>query len=99
MREDCCMPNVIKTHSRRVYFQFLNPLQMKKILMTVFTVLAFSAAFYAKATETEPVDATNCTYTGNSSDYCNASDGTHNLKVQNCKPGSTDCAYDPPAAP
>jgi hypothetical protein len=38
--------------------------------------------------------ATNCTYTGNSSDYCNASDGTHNLKVTNCRPGSTSCGYD-----
>lgn len=38
--------------------------------------------------------ATNCAYTGNSSDYCNASDGTHNLKVINCRPGSTSCYYD-----
>ena len=38
-------------------------------------------------------EATNCTYTGNSSDYCNASDGTNNVKVINCAPGSTDCYY------
>lgn len=40
--------------------------------------------------------ATNCYYTGNSSDYCYASDGTHNLKVINCTPGSTECYYDKP---
>lgn len=46
----------------------------------------------------EDPEAANCAYTGNSSDYCNASDGTHNLKVQNCAPGSTSCSYTPPPA-
>lgn len=43
--------------------------------------------------------ANNCTFTGNSNDYCNASDGTSNLRVQNCKPGATDCGYDSPTVP
>jgi hypothetical protein len=47
----------------------------------------------------ELVDAANCAYTGNSSDYCNASDGTHNLKVTNCRPGETSCGYNPPTTP
>jgi hypothetical protein len=47
----------------------------------------------------ELVPAANCTFTGNSSDYCNASDGTHNLKVINCRPGETDCGYNPPTTP
>lgn len=38
--------------------------------------------------------ANNCTYTGNSSDYCYASDGSHNLRVLRCVPGSTSCYYD-----
>jgi hypothetical protein len=37
--------------------------------------------------------ATNCAFTGNSSDYCNASNGQQNLRVINCKPGETSCYY------
>lgn len=39
-------------------------------------------------------EAKNCQYTGNSSDYCYASDGSNNLKVLRCKPGTTSCYYD-----
>jgi hypothetical protein len=64
---------------------------MKKICLAALAVVTISAVVYANVGASE--EATNCTYTGNSSDYCNASDGTRNLKVQNCKPGSTDCSY------
>jgi len=43
------------------------------------------------------VQAPNCTYTGEDTDYCYTSDGTHNIKVLDCAPGSTDCSYTPPA--
>lgn len=67
---------------------------MKKITLIALTAIltcVSSVCLYANVSATE--DATNCTYTGNYSDYCNASDGTNNLKVLRCKPGSTDCAY------
>jgi hypothetical protein len=63
---------------------------MKKTLLFVLLIVASSAAVHAQVEH----EATNCTFTGNSSDYCNASDGTNNLKVINCTPGTTDCFYD-----
>ncbi len=62
---------------------------MKKVfLLSVITILAFSLKIFA-GSET----ANNCRFTGNSSDYCYASNGTNNLKVLKCVPGTTDCNY------
>lgn len=43
------------------------------------------------------VEAANCSFTSNSGDYCYTSDGSHNIKVLQCAPGSSSCSYDPPA--
>lgn len=37
--------------------------------------------------------AANCSYTGSMNTYCNASDGTHNLKILRCAPGEGSCYY------
>lgn len=61
--------------------------------------MLFGASFligqeiYSQNTPIKNGEATNCTYTGNPSDYCNASNGTNNLKVINCRPGETSCQY------
>lgn len=71
---------------------------MKKgIIFTA--VLAFGIAItnFASA-RAKDYEATNCTYTGNESDYCYASTGTVNVKVLGCRPGSTDCGYSLPEA-
>lgn len=59
-----------------------------KILATAFTILC-SGLLYPQLRH----EADNCTYTGNSADYCYASNGQNNLKVINCAPGSTSCYY------
>lgn len=69
--------------------------QKKVLLSFLFVASLVSAANFGFAIEKE-YEATNCTYTGNSSDYCNASSGTQNVKVLNCRPGSTDCSYSLP---
>jgi hypothetical protein len=68
---------------------------MKKtlLLVSLFT-LSISLSVFAVVGDSET--ASNCHFTGNSSDYCYASDGQHNLKVLKCVPGTTDCAYDKP---
>lgn len=74
-------------------------LQFAMMLVLFFLGIFYYVTIYASRSGTFSVmldtggTATNCTYTGNSSDYCNASDGTHNLKVLNCRPGTTSCYY------
>ena len=68
---------------------------MKKILILSAFVLGLSALNVATANETEH-EATNCKHTGNSDDYCNASSGTQNVKIMECKPGATGCYYELP---
>ncbi|MDB9755416.1 hypothetical protein OAB20_03905 [Winogradskyella sp.] len=52
-----------------------------------------SGLIFAQLTHEGDNTATNCTFTGNSADYCNASNGQQNLRIINCKPGSTSCYY------
>lgn len=59
-------------------------------------LIAFNAAHSKTDAAVKPITATNCYYTGNSSDICYASDGTNNWRVYNCKPGTTWCVYSPP---
>jgi len=61
---------------------------MKKLFLVATAVLGFSVIALADVEV-----ATNCTFTGNSGDQCYASDGTHNYRVLECKPGETDCGY------
>jgi len=62
-------------------------------------ILTMGVFFFKAATAEEVeiaiVPATNCTYTGNSSDQCYASDGKNNYIVSNCRPGSTSCGFNP----
>jgi hypothetical protein len=37
--------------------------------------------------------AWNCEFTGDSSDECFTSNGSSNIIVYNCRPGSTSCGY------
>ena len=64
---------------------------MKRFYLVALTVIGLAATAYASVSSGE--SATNCRYTGNSSDYCYTSNGTNNLKVLNCKPGTSNCYY------
>tara|TARA_R100000935_G_scaffold45914_1_gene69103 strand:- start:9176 stop:9385 length:210 start_codon:yes stop_codon:yes gene_type:complete len=66
----------------------LNVTKKVKILIAGFAVLC-SGMLYPQLRH----EADNCAYTANSADYCYASNGTNNLKVINCSPGSTSCYY------
>ena len=61
---------------------------MKKLFLVAIAVIGFAVIAHASAEE-----ATDCAYTGNSSDYCYASSNDHNYKVPYCQPGTTDCYY------
>lgn len=76
-------------------FCFMKKSHARKFLAVALLAVGFIAT--AQDTDIEEgeiiVPAANCYYTGNSSDICYASDGTRNLRVSNCKPGSTTCGY------
>ena len=84
-----------------------NSICMKKtsILKTMLLASLFvaGAALYENASaQTSTLGgntADNCAFTGNSSDHCNASDGTNNLRILKCAPGETSCGYDSPTGP
>ncbi len=91
MREYAVCPMYI-LYSRRAINLNFKLIKMKKFLVLSAIVLGLSALNVAIAKVTEH-EATNCKHTGNSSDYCNASSGTQNVRVLECKPGATDCNY------
>jgi hypothetical protein len=67
---------------------------MKKIFLIALTaIFTCIGSIRLNAGVSSMEEATNCQYTGNYSDYCYASDGTHNLKVLRCRPGTTSCSY------
>jgi hypothetical protein len=67
----------------------------KKSVFSVIAVICFSGLMFAQSTtiDGDADPAANCKYTGNSSDYCYASNGQNNLKVLKCRPGSGTCNY------
>lgn len=72
---------------------------MKKVLIgiSVFCTMFLFSKLYSQVEnevgEGQEYEATNCKHTGNSSDFCYASNGSSNVKVLECKPGTTDCNY------
>ena len=70
----------------------------KTFLFTAVAALGITLAnlVFAQESLIKDYEATNCTYTGNTSDYCYASTGSQNVKVLACRPGSTDCGYSLP---
>ena len=79
-------------------FCFMKKSHARKFLAVALLAVGF-ITYRASAQDTDLeegeiiVPAANCHYTGNSSDECYASDGTRNLIVTNCRPGSTTCGY------
>lgn len=69
----------------------INLLKTFSFTMILGTSFLMVQEIYSQNRSLQP--APNCTYTGNPSDYCYASDGTNNLRVTNCRPGSTACYY------
>lgn len=65
------------------------------LAMALFTMGIFVFKSATANAEVAIIPATNCAYTGNSSDECYASDGKNNYIVSNCKPGSTSCGFNP----
>lgn len=66
---------------------------IKKTKVAIILIaLSATSLIFAQITH-EGTPATNCKYTGNSADYCYASNGQQNLKIINCKPGTTSCYY------
>jgi len=72
----------------------------KNVFKTIlFSILLGLCSFFGNAYELFKVNdvANNCVHTGNPSDYCYASDGTHNIRILECKPGTRGvCNFDPP---
>lgn len=65
----------------------------RKLMVMTAGLTFFCSGLAISQAGLDPGTATNCSYTGNSADYCYASDGSNNLKVINCRPGSTSCYY------
>ena len=67
----------------------------KRKVMVITTCLTFlcSGLLIGQASLDPGDTASNCSFTGNSSDYCYTSNGSQNLRVINCRPGSTSCYY------
>ena len=89
-----------------IFIKSKNSICMKKtsILKTMLlaSLCVAGAALYESASAQSSTlgnTADNCNFTGNNSDFCNGSDGTHNLKILQCAPGATSCQYDPPTGP
>lgn len=74
-------------------FCFMKKSHARKFLAVALIAIGFVATAQDTDLEEKIVPAPNCYYTGNSSDECYASDGTRNLIVINCRPGSTTCGY------
>jgi hypothetical protein len=64
------------------------------LALFVMGIFVFKTAT-ANEIEVAIIPATNCAYTGSSSDECYASDGKNNYIVSNCRPGSTSCGFNP----
>lgn len=70
-----------------------NKRKITKLLGAASILGALLFSFNAFSLEQEH-EAANCSFSGNGSDYCNASSGSQNVKVLECRPGTTDCNYD-----
>lgn len=56
---------------------------------------AFARTESTSVTLDSGTEAANCGYTGNSSDHCSASDGSHNYQILQCAPSTSGgCYYD-----